>query len=269
MKTTSEKIALLNPESDYAQIVDLMANWKDSLPFLHHMVYTLGFIRQVADSEIAEIIYNKGAGKIFTSVYTRGNEALQFFGNWYKNGPESEKGIQSIERMNHIHEQFPITNEQYLYTLATAAVSADHYRTLVGLKENTPNEKIAFAKFWREVGLKMNLKDIPESYGEFDSYYKQYEKKHFKKSELGQRSCEIMVDDFSTRWFKNYPKFGRKFLLAHFDTELKKIYSLNYPSKIFTTLIRLTSRCLGWYSKHIKTSAQKARYVENSFGGGE
>lgn len=266
MKRISEKIASLDPESDYAQIVDLMANWQDSLPFLHHMVYTLGFIRQVADPDIAETIYNNGAGKIFKSVYARGNEALQFFGNWYKNGPESEKGIQSIGLMNKIHEQFEITNEQYLYTLATAAVSADHYRKLVGLKENTQNEKIAFAKFWKEVGKKMNLRDIPQSYIEFDSYYEQYEKKHFKRSNLGLLCCEIMVEDFSGRWFKTYPKLGRKFLLAHFDEELQEVYPLDYPGEVLTKLVRKTSWFLGWYIKHFQTSPKKARYVENYFG---
>lgn len=264
-KWISEKIDSLDTEKDFAQIVDLMMNWRDNSPFLHHTLYTIAFIRQVADPEVADIVYRNGGGRIIKAAYERANETMQFFGNWYKNGPDSANGMGSIEKMNAIHKNFNISNQQYLYTLATLVVLGNRFKKLVGLKENPANEKKAFTEFWKVVGRRMHLTEIPETYEEFDTFYDEYEKANFNPSEVGLHCCEALIDEFTSRWFADKPKSGRRFLLAHFDDTLRAIYPLEYPNKLVSFMLRKMTFMMGWYGKNFKKDAQKPQFVEDSF----
>jgi hypothetical protein len=264
-KWISEKIESLNPEQEYAQAVDILMNWRDNNPFLQHLIYTMAFIRQVSDPEIAEIVYRNGEGRIIKSAYERANETLHFFGNWYRNGPNSEKGIESINKMNAIHKNFNISNPQYIYTLATILVYPNQIRDLVGLKQRSDNEKKILTNFWKAVGQRMHLVDLPKSYQEFTTYYTEYEKQNFRFSEAGLACCQALIDEFATRWFTKNPAKGVRFLLAHFDDNLKSIFPLDYPNSLVTFFLRKMTYLMGWYANNFKADAQKPQYVEDSF----
>ncbi|MBL0745496.1 oxygenase MpaB family protein [Chryseolinea lacunae] len=260
-----KKISTLHAEHDNAQIVDLLMNWRDRNPFVHHLLYTIGFARQLADPGIAAVIYRAGAGRMIKAGPERTDETLHFFGQWFRYGPHSEEGRASIEKLNNIHRHFTISNPQFLYTLTTLCVYGDRFLRSIGLSSKSEHEKQALAIFWRDVGALMKLEDVPQDWNAFLSYYDDYEKAHFKPSDAGMQCCKVLIDDFVRRWFSNDPEKGRTFLLAHFDSRLRKVFPLKYPHAVQSFFLRKSTGLVALYKRFKKPDAKEPRYVEDSF----
>ena len=46
--------------------------------------------------------------------------------------------------------------------------------------------------FWRQVGKRMNIENIPEDYAEFERFNVQFEQEHYQFSEANRRVAEAM-----------------------------------------------------------------------------
>ena len=85
--------------------------------------------------------------------------------------------------MNRIHGRFAIANEDFLYVLSTFVFEPIRWNARFGWRPLTEEEKLATFHFWREVGRRMAIKEIPESYDEFERYNEDYERRHFRRTE--------------------------------------------------------------------------------------
>lgn len=259
-----QELATLNPDLDHARMVDLMLNWRDSEPFLHHLIYTLGFARQVADPGIAAIVERQGAGALIRATRERGNETLRFFGAWWRHGPDSAKGRESIERLNAIHGRFQISNEQYLYTLATLVVLPGHLYALIGAPQRPPHERQALVRFWQRVGQAMHLHDIPADAEAFEQYFDRHERANFRPSPQGQLCMKHLVDDFVQRWYADRPALGRSVLLALCDERLRQVFDFDYPGPLLTRWRRLGLLMQG-LRKRLLPQPRTPQYVDDAF----
>src|SRR4051794_33334091 len=79
-------------------------------------------------------------------------------------GYDSDRGRRALERMNHIHERFRIANSDFLYVLTTFIFEPIRWNERFGWRPMAANERLALFHFWREVGLRMKIRDIPEDY---------------------------------------------------------------------------------------------------------
>jgi hypothetical protein len=61
-------------------------------------------------------------------------------------------------------------------------------------------EKLASFYFWREIGQRMHIQNIPPTYEEFERYNLDYERQHFRYSDTNRRVGEATRDLFLS-WF--------------------------------------------------------------------
>ncbi|HEY9634627.1 MAG TPA: oxygenase MpaB family protein [Coleofasciculaceae cyanobacterium] len=115
-------------------------------------------------------------------------------------GYKSDRGIQAIERMNAIHGRFKISNEDFLYVLSTFIYEPIRWNARFGWRPMCEQERLASFYFWREVGKRMHIQDIPETYEEFERYNLDYERQHFRYSDANRRTGEATRDLFLS-WF--------------------------------------------------------------------
>ena len=78
--------------------------------------------------------------------------------------------------MNRIHHHFDITNEDFLYVLSTFIYDPVRWNARFGWRKMIEKERLAAFYFWREVGRRMNIKNIPATYEEFEQYNIAYER---------------------------------------------------------------------------------------------
>jgi hypothetical protein len=115
-------------------------------------------------------------------------------------GYESERGIQAIARMNAIHGRFKISNEDFLYVLSTFIYEPIRWNARFGWRQMCEQERLASFYFWREVGKRMHIQDIPETYEEFERYNLDYEQQNFRYSDANRRTGQATRNLFLS-WF--------------------------------------------------------------------
>ena len=55
------------------------------------------------------------------------------------------------------------------------------------------NERLALFHFWRDVGLRMNIREIPEDYGDLERFNVEYERDRFRYHESNRRIGDMTV----------------------------------------------------------------------------
>ena len=121
-------------------------------------------------------------------------------------GYESDFGKRAIRRMNEIHCRFEIANEDFLYVLSTMVFEPIRWNARFGWRPLIPAERLANFFFWREVGRRMNIKEIPESYGEFEAFNVEFERTRFAYTDAGARvaaaqsGATVGVSSWGCRW---------------------------------------------------------------------
>lgn len=165
-----------------------------------------------------------------------------------EHGYESERGLAAIRRMNQIHERFDISNEDFLYVLSTFVFVPIRWIDRFGWRGLLPAEKTALFHFWREVGRRMNIKDLPENSGDFEAFSTAYEQKHYRFTDTNQRVGTATRELFAS-WFPWPLKpLVRRGIHALLDDPLREAFGFPKPGPVMRTLLpammRLRARCL-------------------------
>jgi hypothetical protein len=92
-----------------------------------------------------------------------------------ENGFDSDLGKRAINRMNAIHGRFRISNEDFLYVLSTFTFEPLRWLDRFGWRALTGEERWGWFGFWREVGQRMHIRDIPEDLSAFEQFNRDYE----------------------------------------------------------------------------------------------
>lgn len=95
-------------------------------------------------------------------------------------GYDSEEGHAAIKRMNEIHGRFEISNGDFLYVLSTFIFVPVRWIARYGWRDLIEKERLAMFEFWRQVGRRMGIRDIPASYAEFEQFNADYERLHYR-----------------------------------------------------------------------------------------
>lgn len=115
-------------------------------------------------------------------------------------GYASARGSAALARMNRIHSHFRIANEDFLYVLSTFVFEPIRWNARFGWRTMCEQERLAFFYFWREVGGRMGIREIPETYAAFERYNVEYERVHFKFAESNRRIGSTTRELFAS-WF--------------------------------------------------------------------
>ena len=102
-------------------------------------------------------------------------------------GYDRGRGAKALARMNQIHGHFNIPNEHFVYVLSTFIFEPIRWNARFGWRTMCEQEKLAFFYFWREVGKRMGMKAIPETYADFERFNIEYERQHFRYADSNQR----------------------------------------------------------------------------------
>ncbi len=95
-------------------------------------------------------------------------------------GYDSPRGRAAIKQMNEIHGRFDIRNDDFLYVLSTFVFEPIRWIERFGWRPLIEKERHAMFYFWREVGGRMNIKEVPDSYETFEQFNRAYERTHYQ-----------------------------------------------------------------------------------------
>lgn len=195
------EIESLDPERDHMRIMHLSFGYEfswDSIRSLEIALY-----KTYCVPSISALLDRTGEFRERTQ--RRYDDTSILVAEMCKHGYREGRGKAALERMNWVHAHYRISNDDYLYVLSTFIFEPVKWIDRYGWRKTCLNERIAYYCFWREVGKRMGITDIPDSYTAFELWKDKYEEEHFVFAETNNRVGSMTRDLFAS-WFPGIVK---------------------------------------------------------------
>lgn len=160
-------------------------------------------------------------------------------------GYESGRGREALERMNRIHSRFKISNEDYLYVLSTFIFEPVRWIDQFGWRKLCEQEKLAAYYFWREIGKRMGIQNIPPSFEAFAQYNRGYEQKYFRYADSNQHVGSATRDLFASWFPRLFTPMVRQGIYAMLDERMLAAFGFPRPLGFMPPLARFALKMRG------------------------
>jgi hypothetical protein len=177
------QIASLDPARDHQRIVHL--SYVYDFPWDTTKALEFALFRTFAVPSIGALL--DATGEFERHARKRYDDTSILIGEFCHHGYDSERGRQAIRTMNHIHGRFRIAPEDYRYVLSTFICEPPRWMARFGWRPYSPQEMEANFQFWREIGRRMHITEIPETYAGVEAFNRDFERRHFRFNEASAR----------------------------------------------------------------------------------
>lgn len=123
---------------------------------------------------------------------------------------DSERARRALSKVNWLHSRYKkvISNDEMLHTLSVFMIDPIRFIEKYEWRKLTQLEKVAKFVYWREIGLRMGIRDIPPTLEAFDEWVVAFEEHDMVFSE-NNRICMDTTVGLSLR---TLPKFTHGFV---------------------------------------------------------
>jgi hypothetical protein len=217
----------LDPVSDHPRIVYLDVCFE--FPWDTTRALELALFRTFAVPSIAALL--DATGEFDRAAQKRYDDTDLILSTIVEAGYDSEDGKRAIRQMNRIHGRFDIPNEDLLYVLSSFVFEPIRWNARFGWRPLIETEKLATFEYWREVGRRMAIKQIPSSYEEFERFNAEYERANFRHTAEARR-VGLATRDMFLAWFPGLPKrLGAQAIYALMDEPLLEAFGFSSPPR--------------------------------------
>jgi hypothetical protein len=233
-RRTPPEIEALDPIRDHLKIVQ----WVGEYEFTYETQRSLEFalFRTFAVPSISSVLAS--TGYFAAHGQKRYDDTALIIAEIAENGYDSERGQAAIRRMNQIHRHFPISNDDYLYVLSTFVFEPSRFGRLLSWREAIANEKLANYIFWREIGRRMNIQNIPDTIQAFEQFNRDYERDHFRYADTNHQVAESSVKVFLLWYPTPLRPLARQVIYALMDDALLEAVGFPKPHSWWRWLVR-------------------------------
>lgn len=159
--------------------------------------FFLSYYRNFAIPRIAATLYRNG--EILERPMKRSYDTAIVIYELIASGLDSDRGEHMVALLNRAHRNVPGSADDYLYVLLTLLVVPVRWAQQHGWRPPTGAELTAAARFFAELGSRMNVQGMPETYAEAERFFDQYEATHVSASIEGQKLMDATVQVFQSR----------------------------------------------------------------------
>jgi hypothetical protein len=241
-----DEIRTLDPEEDHQRIVFLSC--RQDFPFDTTRALEFALFRTFCVPSISALLdqtgeFQRRAQKRYDDTDIIVSEMMEW-------GYESERGRAALRRMNQLHNRFAIANEDFLYVLSTFIYEPIRWNARFGWRPLCAQEKRALFYFWREVGRRMNIQQLPTDYAEFERFNVEYERRHYRYTEANHR-IGVATRELFASWFpRPLRPFVRRAIYAILEDPLLEAFGFPRPSRLLRGVVaaalKLRARVLRW-----------------------
>ncbi|MBE9064207.1 oxygenase MpaB family protein [cf. Phormidesmis sp. LEGE 11477] len=183
---TARQIQQLDAKADAIAICHLLTGYE--FPWDTTRALELALLRTFCVPSIAKLLDH--TGEFHHHTQKRYDDTGIIVSELFKWGYHHPRGQAFLQRMNAIHQRYSIDNADYLYVLSTFIYEPVRWIQQFGWRPLTEHEQQAIYFFWKEVGKRMGIVDIPLSYHSFEAYNQAYEQKHFVYQDANRRVAD-------------------------------------------------------------------------------
>lgn len=236
-----DRIAALDPERDCEQIARLLGTVE--FPWDITRALELALFRTYCVPSIGRLL--DATQEFAQRTQKRYDDTALLLAEIMENGLESGRGREAIRRLNRIHARFTISNDDMRYVLSTFVAVPLRWLERFGWRPVTEHERTAAHNYYRELGRRMGIQDIPATYQEMLTLSDAYEREHFAptaaSARVGAATRELFV---RWLWFAPAP-LVRVGVHALLDEPVLRVFGFRSAPKPVRTVVAAALRARG------------------------
>ncbi|GAA4379890.1 oxygenase MpaB family protein [Nocardioides caricicola] len=231
----------LDPATDYVEISRNIV--MHEFPWDMNQALSFALFRTYAVPGIGRLLHD--TGEFTGDVQKRYDDTALLLEPPTRVGFEHPEAKAAIRRINAMHRAYDIPNDQFRYVLSTFVVVPKRWMDDYGKRPFTANEVEASVQYYRTLGRHMGIKDVPETYAEFEELMDSYEAEHFAYDEGARRVADSTLALMQTFYAKPLRKPAGLFARALMDQPLREAFRYDAPPVAVQRLSRAALRARG------------------------
>ena len=161
-------------------------------PFMYDAGTSFGFFNTFAIPSISAVLDHSQGFAVCPQV--RYDDTAILMHEVGEFGPRSRRGAAALARVNAIHARWPgIRRDDMAYTLWVFLFEPQRWIERYEWRVLSSGEKDALWRFWREVGVGLNIADLPETSDTFEAWGVAYEKQKYAARPANERLTEAVL----------------------------------------------------------------------------
>ena len=240
------EIEQLDPERDHQRIMHLSFGYEfcwDSVRALEIALY-----RTYCVPSISKLLDR--SGEFYKHTQRRYDDTAILIAEMCEWGYENGRGKEALERMNWAHGHFKIANDDFLYVLSTFIFEPIRWIDRFCWRATCRNEKLGYYCFWREIGTRMGIKDIPGSYEAFEAWSLAFERENFRFVDTNEGIGAATRDLFAS-WFPSIAApLVRYSIYALLDDRMLEAFGFPKPlpmsRSVLGGVLKMRGRLIRW-----------------------
>lgn len=236
-----EHIRRMDPEKDALEIHRLSVAYE--FPWDFTRALELALYRTYAVPSIGRLLAE--TAELTDRPQKRYDDTSLLLDAVVEHGFDSEQGRTAIRRINQMHRSYDIGNDDMRYVLCTFVVMPKRWIDAYGWRRLSRHEIVASAVHYRTLGRHMGIKDIPETYEEFEACLDAYEEAHFAWTAEARRVSDATLALMASWYPAPLAPLLRTSTLALLDEPLLRAFRYPPPSPVTRALVRRAVRMRG------------------------
>lgn len=186
----------LDPEQDCHEIHRIYSNVE--FPWDYGRGLEVAVWKTCCVPEISAVLLR--SGHFVRAGQKRYDDTRILIGEIVAHGYDSPRGRQSIRQINRAHHGLDLDGEDMLYVLSAFVFEPIRWIDKWAWRSVTPAERLGSFYFFREIGKRMNIADLPDTYESFLEFNKDYEKRRFRYAAANRELSNAMLAVY-TSWY--------------------------------------------------------------------
>jgi hypothetical protein len=227
------EIERLDPERDCQRIMHLSFGYEfpwDSIRALEVALY-----RTYCVPSISALLDR--SGEFYRAAQRRYDDTSILVAEMCEWGYEEGRGREALERMNWAHSHFKIANDDFLYVLSTFIYEPVRWIDRFCWRRTSRHEQLAYYFFWRNVGQRMGIRDIPPSYEALEAWALDYERATFRYTETNRKIGEATRDLFASWYPKVVAPVVHRGIYALLDETMLAAFGFPRPNPLLKSAV--------------------------------
>ncbi|MET9699993.1 oxygenase MpaB family protein [Streptomyces sp. NPDC006529] len=237
----------LDPERDHLEIYRISAGLEFPFDYLRGM--ELALLRTFAIPSIATLL--DATGEFACAGQRRYDDTFLLMGALVRFGCDSPEGRTALRTINRAHSWYRISNDDMLYTLAAFVLEPARWIDRYGWRPLTRHERLAAFRLYRNIGRRLAIKDLPDSYEELAGFYDQYEYAHQRPTPAGHRVAEAALGVMASWFPAPVRRAARMTALAALPPPVPTALGCLAPPAVLVHATAFVLRVRAWWLRHL------------------
>lgn len=188
------RIEQLDPVVDAAEIYRISVTRE--FPWDYNQALSFALFRTYAVPGIGRLLH--GTGELTRRTQKRYDDTVLLLDAVLEHGFDDPRARTAIRRVNRMHGSYPISQDDLRYVLCTFVVVPIRWIDELGWRRLSEHERTAAAEYYRELGRRMGIRDVPATHREFAEVLDAHEREHFAFDAGGRAVADATLELFTT-----------------------------------------------------------------------